>query len=239
MRLSKRLQTIADLVGYAKSVVDVGCDHGHIPIWLIEEKRIEHAIASDIGAGPLARAAENIRAHGLEGRIETRRSDGLAGICAGEGETLIIAGMGGRLMIRILSEGGNVARSFNRLVLEPQSDLYEVRVFLYASGFSIVSERMVEEDGKFYPVLAAEPVKGTLEAPCRLALLFGPCLLEEADPALIRFLQKQRRMQRDLLHTLFRADSPRLNERRLEVKQSLEETEAALALIEGRTGQRP
>ena len=108
MQLSLRLSAIADLVTEGNRLVDVGCDHGYLPVYLIQQKKIPSAIAMDVRKGPLSRAQEHIRQYGLEEYIQTRLSDGLEGLKAGEGDTLVIAGMGGPLMERILTDGRSV-----------------------------------------------------------------------------------------------------------------------------------
>ena len=93
-----RLRAIAGMVTKGNRLADVGCDHGYLSIWLVSEKTVPSAIAMDVRPGPLSRARENITRYGLEDYIETRLSDGLAKLEPGEGDTLVIAGMGGPLM---------------------------------------------------------------------------------------------------------------------------------------------
>lgn len=92
-------------------------------------------------------------AYGLEEYIQTRLSDGLENLKAGEGDTLVIAGMGGPLMERILTDGQSVRDSFSEMILQPQSDIPHFRRFIQSQGFQIVEEKMVEEEGKFYPMM--------------------------------------------------------------------------------------
>ena len=153
MQLSLRLSAIADMVTKGNRLVDVGCDHGYLPVYLIQEKKIPSAIAMDVRKGPLSRAQEHIRQYGLEKYIQTRLSDGLAALHAGEGDTLVIAGMGGPLMERILTDGKSVRDSFSELILQPQSDVPHFRRFIQREGWKIVQEKIVEEEGKFYPMM--------------------------------------------------------------------------------------
>ena len=95
-----RLRAIAGMVTKGNRLADVGCDHGYLSIWLVSEKTVPSAIAMDVRPGPLSRARENITRYGLEDYIETRLSDGLAKLEPGEGDTLVIAGMGGPLIVR-------------------------------------------------------------------------------------------------------------------------------------------
>ena len=104
MQLSLRLSAIAGLVTRGNRLVDVGCDHGYLPVSLYLDGKIPGAIAMDVRKGPLSRAQEHISQYGLDAYIETRLSDGLEALKPGEGDTLVIAGMGGPLMERITEE---------------------------------------------------------------------------------------------------------------------------------------
>ena len=150
-----RLCAIAGMVTKGNRLADVGCDHGYLSIYLVEERIVPSAIAMDVRPGPLSRARENISRYGLEDYIETRLSDGLTKLEPGEGDTLVIAGMGGPLMERILNEGAKVREGFQELILQPQSDLPHFRHFLSEIGWEIVREEMIKEDGKFYPMMKA------------------------------------------------------------------------------------
>ncbi|MCD8336294.1 MAG: class I SAM-dependent methyltransferase [Lachnospiraceae bacterium] len=106
MQLSKRLAAVADMVTPGFVLADIGTDHAYIPIYLVEQQVIPRAIAADVNRGPLARANAHIRQHALAGKIETRLSDGLAAFLPGEAQSIVIAGMGGALTVRILANGG-------------------------------------------------------------------------------------------------------------------------------------
>lgn len=106
-------------------------------------------------SGTAFKSQENITRYGLEDYIEIRLSDGLAKLEPGEGDTLVIAGMGGPLMERILKDGAKVREGFQELILQPQSDLPHFRHFLSEIGWEIVREEMIKEDGKFYPMMKA------------------------------------------------------------------------------------
>ena len=104
MQLSQRLLAVADLASAGHCLADVGTDHGYIPIYLMEKGNYERAIAMDVRKGPLLRAEENRKSHGFEDRMDLRLSDGVAALREGEADTVVIAGMGGGLVIDILSE---------------------------------------------------------------------------------------------------------------------------------------
>lgn len=146
---------LADLVIPGCRLADVGCDHGYIPIYLCRTEKIPSAIAMDINRGPLERAGKHIAECGLSDRIETRLSDGLEQLRGDEADAVLIAGMGGCLMCRILTAHSGVPESVTELILQPQSDIDRVRRCIRDIGFSITDEDMVEEDGKFYPMIKA------------------------------------------------------------------------------------
>lgn len=157
MQISKRLEAVAGMVTPGLTLADVGTDHAYIPIYLVENQTISHAVAMDIGRGPLARAQEHITAHGLEAQIETRLSDGLEALVPGEVQSIVIAGMGGPLAVRILTMGAAQAAACREVILQPQSDLRLVRSYLGSAGYRIVQEELVCEEGKFYPMMKCVP----------------------------------------------------------------------------------
>lgn len=155
VRLSKRLETVASFVTPGSRIADVGTDHGYIPIALTQRGTVFGAIAMDVREGPLGRAREHIRQYGLKDRVETRLSDGVEQLREGEADTVVIAGMGGELVIHILEQGRRLWKSVKHWVLSPQSELDKVRGYLWRQGFDLVREAMVEEDGKYYTVMEA------------------------------------------------------------------------------------
>lgn len=219
MQLSKRLSAVAAMVTEGNRLVDVGCDHGYLPVYLYLNNKIPSAIAMDVRTGPLSRAREHIAEYGLEKYIETRLSDGLAAVSKGEGDTLTIAGMGGPLMERILTEEEEVRESFRELVLQPQSDIPHFRRFLGEIGWKIVGEDIVLEDGKFYPMMKA--VKGTVQAasadmPYTAGEAFGELLLEEKNPVLKLYLERELRIRNGILEKLKETSA---SDRRNEVEE--------------------
>lgn len=154
--LSGRLRAAADMVTVGSRVCDVGCDHGFVPIYLIEQGISPGVLAMDVKRGPLSAAKQHIADRGLNQVIQTRLSDGLHNYSVGESDTLICAGMGGRLMIKILSDDKAKTESFRELILQPQSQIEEFRRWLRMQGYCITDENMIEEEGKFYPMMRVE-----------------------------------------------------------------------------------
>lgn len=204
---------LADMVTAGSRVADVGCDHGFLPIWLVQAGVSPGALAMDVRRGPLAAAREHIEAKGLGDYIEARLSDGLKGFVVGEAETLVCAGMGGRLMERILTDSPEKARGFAELILQPQSELREFRAFLRREGFAVLREEAVCEDGRFYFAMKAVPLAadgrdkpevdleaaasgdgdGILSRERRVCDRFGEGLLLRKDPVLRQYLQWRRK----------------------------------------------
>ena len=156
--LSKRLQALANMVTPGLSVCDVGCDHGFLSIYLVQKQIAPRVLAMDLRTGPLEGAKKHISAYGLEKQITTRLSDGLETMEIGEAQAMVCAGMGGALMASILQKESKKAHSLKELILQPQSEVPIFRTFLKDAGYEIVAEDMVEEEGKFYPMMKVVPV---------------------------------------------------------------------------------
>jgi tRNA (adenine22-N1)-methyltransferase len=233
MQLSLRLSAIAEMVTEGNRLVDVGCDHGYLPVYLVLEKKIPGAIAMDVRQGPLSRANEHILQYGLGTYIETRLSDGLLKLKPGEGDTLVIAGMGGPLMEKILTEGREAAAGFCELILQPQSDVPHFRHFIREAGYEIVRENMILEDGKFYPMMKAVPAeRAAMPVWTREEEAFGKLLLEQRHPVLKQYLERELRLREEILKKLSAEASPAVRERTKEVEEERQQILAALHVYE-------
>lgn len=226
MELSKRLNSVADLVTPGMRLADVGTDHGYVPIYLVERGIVPSAVAMDVNEGPLLRATEHIREHGLEEKISTRLSDGLANLKIEETDSVIAAGMGGGLVIRILSDQKEKAESLKEIILQPQSEIARVRRYLNENGWKIVKEDMVLEDGKYYPMMKA--VRGEAEPYSEAELEFGKLLLRGRHPVLKCYLEREVKLSRKILEGLERQDGERIRERKEELWHRIEEIERLL-----------
>jgi tRNA (adenine22-N1)-methyltransferase len=220
------------MVTEGNRLADVGTDHGYVPIYLKENGRIPSAIAMDINRGPLERADSHIRENGLDSYIQTRLSDGLGALRAGEADTVLIAGMGGLLTVRILTEGKEALAGVRELILQPQSEIAGVRRWLAENGWQIVLEDMVLEDGKFYPMFRAVPgrMEGYSEDDCE----YGRVELQRSPDIMKQFLEKGLQTQRQIAATLPRSEEERIVSRRREV----EEKSAGLKRVLGRLAER-
>jgi tRNA (adenine22-N1)-methyltransferase len=235
--LSKRLDAIAELVTPGNVVADVGTDHGYIPIRLVQQEKCPRAIAMDLREGPLARAKEHIKRCGLSDRIETRLSDGTKALRAGEADTIVCAGMGGELILHILTDGEEVCRSARELILQPQSEIARVRRYLREHEYRVTAENMILEDGKYYPMMRVLPLS---EAETdneatefqKVYDLYGRLLLQEKHPVLRQYLAREEQQLTDILGELDRQSaSEKLECRRKEIQQQLEYNRTAWELI--------
>lgn len=175
-------------------IADVGCDHAYVSIALVQRNLAKHVIAMDVKKGPLEIAKRNIKEQRLEEWIELRLGDGLNKLMPDEADTIIIAGMGGILMTSILKEGKEVLESGIKkpcLILQPQSDFDLVRIFLQQHAYHIVQEKMLVDGKKYYTVIKALPGKEE-NAYTPVELLYGKWNLENRDPVLFSYLEKER-----------------------------------------------
>lgn len=153
--LSKRMRMNAELVPKGAMVADVGCDHGYVSIFLAGERQCKQVIAMDVNPGPLEIARNNIRQAGLGDRIQCRLSDGVTALQPGEVDTLLLAGMGGLLVCRILAQCPKVLERVTTLIIQAQSDLAEVRRKIWQLGFCIREEKFCQDAGKYYVAICA------------------------------------------------------------------------------------
>lgn len=151
--LGPRLQKCADFVREGTRVADIGTDHGYLGIWLLKTGRAGAALGADVNPGPLQAAAENAVKYGVP--LETRLSDGFAECVPQEVEDAVIAGMGGELIARIIGAAPWLKTPEKHLVLQPMTGADKLRRFLFDTGFSILREEAVAENGKLYTVLLA------------------------------------------------------------------------------------
>ena len=155
-RLDHRLATVPPFVRPGAVVADVGTDHAYLPIMLVGSGRATRAIASDIHRGPIERAAQHVAEYGLSDRIDTVLTDGLEGIRPYAPTDIIIFGMGGELIARILSDAPWVKDTGIRLILQPMTHAECVRTYLAEQGFALVDEVLSRESGKIYQTIVAE-----------------------------------------------------------------------------------
>lgn len=150
-----RLVLCASLTRRGVPVADIGTDHGYLPIWLLKTGKIPRAVAADINEGPLQAARANGARYGVGEELRFLLSDGLQGLRAGDADDIVIAGMGGQLILRMVAETPWLRSSEKQLVLQPMSNVPQLRTGLWELGFSIQEEHACLDSGKVYSAFSA------------------------------------------------------------------------------------
>lgn len=227
--LSKRMRMNAELVPQGAEVADIGCDHGYVSIFLARENHCKKIIAMDVNQGPLAIARTHIRQAGLEGRIQCRLSDGLMALHPGEVDTLLIAGMGGLLVCRILRQSPEVLARVSTLVIQAQSELWQVRKTIWQLGFRIQEEKFCREDGKYY--IAVRAVRGEEEIPYTSEeCTYGRLLPMRRDNLYCRYLSEEREKREKLCQQLCGCGTEGGRKRMSEMRQEIQDIERILTV---------
>jgi len=188
IKLSERLQTVANFVTRSSRVADIGSDHALLPIYLVQNKISPSAIVGELTQGPLDAARKGIAAAGLTAAIDARQGNGLEALERGEADTVTICGMGGSLICDILESGRRAGKldDVGQLVLQPNVGESFVRAWLLEHEWLLKDERILEEDGKIYEVLHAER---TLDAAAANEALYdGTFLGIDRDPAWLKMM---------------------------------------------------
>ncbi|MEB3100676.1 tRNA (adenine(22)-N(1))-methyltransferase [Ferviditalea candida] len=202
VKLSKRLEIVAQWIPQGSRLADIGTDHALLPVFLVQTGKISFAVAGDIHEGPLETARQQVAEAGLQDHISIRRGDGLAVVEPEEVDAVSIAGMGGSTMVHILSEGEKQLASVKRLVLQPNVGEFAVRRWLEDHQWFLASEELLQEDGRIYEILVADRRPNAAELNRKLyeqassaygavltkedLHLLGPYLLQKAGPVFER-----------------------------------------------------
>lgn len=157
IKLTPRLQCVADCVKKCDLLADIGTDHAYIPIYTVQKHIAYKAIASDVVKGPLKIAADNIKSHGLEDKISPCLANGLSS--AKDADVIVIAGMGGKLICNILEDNLDIAYNAEYMVIQPMTCSYELRKYLHRNGFKITDEKLAREENKIYNIMVVEKGK--------------------------------------------------------------------------------
>ena len=156
IKLSGRLKALADLIEPGASVADIGTDHGFIPVYLAQKAQAKNIIASDISAASLSAARRSAAEYGVMDEIRFIAAPGLSGISAEDVDAIVIAGVGGETIIKILYETPWIKCRKIKLILQPQSKLDLLARFLYDNGCIITNTKIIRDKGKRYTVIQSE-----------------------------------------------------------------------------------
>ncbi|MFI3210668.1 MAG: class I SAM-dependent methyltransferase [Peptostreptococcaceae bacterium] len=189
MKLTDRLLKIASLVT-EKTVADIGTDHGYIPIHLLNENKVDFAILADINKGPLMNAKGEVDRNNLGEKVDLRLGSGLEVLEKGEVSEVIIAGMGGSLISKLLENKLEVSQSINKLILQPMQSQETLRKYLLNNGFEILDEVLVKEDFRVYEIICTK-YTGKNTKVDEIYYEIGQKLIENKDPLLNELIDKK------------------------------------------------
>lgn len=215
------------MVDPGSRVADIGTDHAYLPIELVKQGVVDYAIASDVAKGPLDNAKTDIAEAGLSEKIETRLGSGLDTVTHGDQiDTVVIAGMGGKLMTDILDTAYQKNYQFQTLILEPNIGEAGVRNWLMMHNYQIVDEKLIAEAGHTYELIKATLTKQKHDL-TEKEIFFGPFILREKNPVFYQKWSRQLAYNQKLLQNLNMAkqkDTSRINEIEHQIKLIEEET---------------
>lgn len=219
LKLSKRLERVASYVPKNAIVADIGSDHAYLPCFIVLQGKVEKVIAGEVADGPLRSAKEQVKKLNLNSKIDVRKGDGLEVIHANEANCITIAGMGGSLITHILNAGKEKLNTNDlRLILQPNIGAEIIRKWLYNESWRLISEEIIEEDGKIYEILVAE--KGDPSLPYQnvslpAGFILGPFLIREKNPVFIHKWKSELNHWRKIKNQLIGSSSNDRNQHRL------------------------
>ena len=232
---SDRLKQIADYVEKGVTFADVGTDHGYLPLHLVENNCVDCAILLDLNIGPLKIAWKNVmQTLGEElpfvpntkvGGYEFRLGNGLAPLQNAEVDVIAIAGMGGELIVEILSEDKSKSESFVKYIFQPRTNSAILRQWLYENDWSIVDESLAEENGKLCELIVASPTtNGSKYSPGSNPIIEFelPTLLIKAKPHLLKkFVEYKIAVEEKIFEGLKKSNNANAREKLIETEQRI------------------
>ncbi len=245
MKLKPRLQMVADLVPAGKVIADVGTDHAYLPAYLVIEGFNPWVIAVDTNVGSLVKSQRLLQGLSLENKVELRRGDGLKALHREDGvEVVVMAGLGGRTMARLLEDCREFLGNLECLVLQPMSEDYLLRRWLFSRGMYLKEERLARENSHFYKVMQAVPGKPkNYTDPVLMEI--GPRLVEKPDPLLVPYLRLELSRYIKIVNELEKGTAARSRRKARYYRGKIERIKEVLAVarknstgnrFDGRTG---
>ncbi len=231
-KLSNRLATVAKYIPEGAKFADIGSDHAYLPCFAVQSGKAISAIAGEVVDGPYQIAKKQVELLNLQEKISVRKGDGLEVISLGEVECITIAGMGGTLIAKILEDGKEKLQGVRRLVLQPNVGAVSVRNWLIRNNWELVAEEILEEEGKIYEILVAEPGDPFLPyggTNRDASLLMGPFLMKEKSAVFVKKWSNELKSWQKILENLSRAsDTPENRRRKDEFSRKIKLVEGVL-----------
>ncbi len=200
INISNRLKTVADIVlkQQTSGIIDVGCDHALLDIYLLQNNEDLRIIASDLREKPLRSAKKNIEKYSFLNKIELRLQDGL-GVLDDFIDTAVISGMGEETIVDILNNGKEYLEHVDRLIISSNNKFERLRKDISEMGFIINDERIVYEEDKYYIIM--EFIKGNKKYN-KKELFFGPLLLNNKDELFYQYFNYLKEVDNNILKSI-------------------------------------
>lgn len=190
MNLSKRLKAIADLIDNNSFVIDVGCDHAFLDIFLTVNKDC-NCLAIDNKETVLKYSKANINKYKLNNKIKLLLNDGLNNITINKDDIVVLSGLGTKNILNIIKD-----KNINNLIIQSNDNIYNLRYELVKRGFKIIDEKIIYERKKYYIIIkfVKEKIKYN-----KLELKYGPILLKNTDEVFKNYLNEREKYLENLL----------------------------------------
>lgn len=187
MRINERLKRVASYVDDNSYIIDVGCDHALLDIYLVKTKKNIKTIASDISDGPLEYAYKNIEKENLLNKIKITKRNGIDNL-EKEVDTIVISGMGTSNVLDIIFRNKDNLKNIKKIIISSNNDWYSLRKTFTENNYYIKEEDIILENNKFYPIIIFE--KGTKKYK-KYELKYGPILLKSNNEIFKKYTEKE------------------------------------------------
>lgn len=235
MNLSDRLIKIVEFIKEDTRVLDVGTDHGYVPIYLVENNICKSVIASDISFDSLNKTIKTVKDRGLEKNIESRLGDGLDVIKPFEVDGVIMAGMGGILIQNILEKDKTITASIDYFIFQPMVASKELRKYLRENNFHIIDENLSKEGDKFYEIILARKSKDDLSKDSLEKEIYyeiSEKLIEDKNILLREFVENKITLAQSVMRALKDKESKKSKERYDELSELVDDYMEVLRRVE-------
>ena len=215
MNISNRLKTIADMIDSDYHVIDVGCDHALLDIYLTLNKKIK-CTAIDNKEKVINYSKENIEKYNLTSKIELILNDGLENIKIHDDDIIVLAGLGTKTILNIIAN-----KNIKHLIVQSNDDVYNLRYKLTKSNYKVIDEKIVYEKKKYYTIIKLEKGKAKYS---KKELEYGPILLKEKNKVFDKYLIKRI----DYFEMLLKQVPQKYIIRKLKIKSKIKKLKAIL-----------
>ncbi|WP_051280122.1 tRNA (adenine(22)-N(1))-methyltransferase [Anaerovorax odorimutans] len=242
IKLTDRLQKIADFIDKGETMADIGTDHGFLPIYLWQNNICPHVILSDINKGPLEKADNNINIYCPDNSFDVRLGSGLEKLELREVDDIVIAGMGGLLIINILSSDVNKSKSYKKFIFQPRNAPEKLKKWLLENGFYILDSCLVREGKYIWEIFLAVPEnqlmynninnfkivlnKDKITDPIDLEI--SSILYEKKDPLLVDFIKNKIKIEEKILNAISNSKNIKNKDKVNKIKERIVKLEFAL-----------